>query len=138
MNSWSELVEAVKQRAGGRCEYCRMHQVLQGATFHVEHVTPRSRGGQTEIENLALACPSCNLHKSDRVQVKAPDEPEPTLLFNPRSQEWSSHFRWKGHRIVGLTPVGRASVWALMLNHERRMKIREAEALFNLFPPSDD
>jgi 5-methylcytosine-specific restriction endonuclease McrA len=46
-----------------------MHQSLQGATFHIEHVIPRVRGGTSELENLALACPSCNLHKADRVGV---------------------------------------------------------------------
>ena len=33
-----DLLELVRARAGDRCEYCRMHQSLQGATFHVEHV----------------------------------------------------------------------------------------------------
>jgi hypothetical protein len=35
------------------------------------------------------------------------------------------------------TPVGRATVDTLLLNHERRIKIRQAEALFDLFPPGD-
>jgi len=43
----------VEARAAGRCAYCRMHQSLQGATFHVEHVVPQARGGHSQLDNLA-------------------------------------------------------------------------------------
>lgn len=127
----------VEQRAAARCEYCRMHQSLQGATFHVEHVIPRCRGGSSDFDNLAWACPSCNLLKSDRVSVESPGVHEALPLFNPRIDKWDDHFCWNGYYIVGLSPVGRATVDALLLNHERRIKIRQAEALFGLFPPGD-
>ncbi len=136
MTSWSEISRTVERRAAGRCEYCRMHQSLQGATFHVEHIIPRSRGGKSEIENLAWACPGCNLHKSNRVEVSAPEDLEPVPLFHPRLHEWDEHFCWEGYQVIGLTRIGRATVATLVLNHERRIKIRQAEALFNLFPPS--
>jgi hypothetical protein len=42
MSSWAETVRQVEDRAQQRCEYCRMHQALQGATFHVEHIVPSS------------------------------------------------------------------------------------------------
>lgn len=129
MTSWSELEQQVEHRAAERCEYCRMHQSLQGATFHLEHIIPRS---------LAWACPSCNLHKSDRIEVSAPDIGEMTRLFNPRTDNWQDSFRWEGYHITGLTPVGRVTVAALRLNHDRRIKIRQAEELFDLFPPKDD
>ncbi len=135
--SWAETARLVETRAGQRCEYCRMHQALQGATFHVEHVVPSSRGGSDGQENLALACPSCNLHKSDRVEVPDPDSGATAPLFNPRRGNWSDHFRWNGCRVVGVTPVGRATVFALDLNHPRRLLIREAEEMFGLFPPED-
>jgi len=137
MTSWSEISRTVERRAAGRCEYCRMHQSLQGATFHVEHIIPRSRGGISEIENLAWACPGCNLHKSNRVEVISADDQEPVSLFHPRRHEWDEHFFWEGYRIVGLTRIGRATVETLQLNHERRIKIRKAESLFDLFPPSN-
>ena len=83
MMSWEETIRQVETRAAGRCEYCLMHQMLQGATFHVEHITPRSRGGSSELENLALACPRCNLTKSDRTLVADPDSADVAPLFNP-------------------------------------------------------
>jgi hypothetical protein len=112
-----------------------MYQVLQGATFHIEHSIPSSRGGPTELENLALACPSCNLHKSDRVEVIDPDTNVVVPLFNPHTDTWSEHFRWDGYQVVGLTPEGRGTVEALDLNHPRRIQIRQAEEWFGLFPP---
>ena len=114
-----------------------MHQALQGATFHVEHVIPRCLGGPSEFDNLAWACPSCNLHKSNRVEVEAPDVDGTVPLFNPRTDKWDDHFVWEGYCIAGLTPIGRATIDVLLLNQERRIKIRQAEALFDLFPLGD-
>jgi hypothetical protein len=125
----------VERRAGSRCEYCRMHQSLQGATFHLEHVIPRSRGGTRRLDNLAWACPGCNLRKSDRVEVEDPETGETVSLFNPRTDVWAEHFRFVGYRVVALTAVGRATLVALELNHPRRIRIRRAEAFFRLFPP---
>lgn len=34
-----------------------MHQSLQGATFHIEHIVPHTKGGAETLANLALACP---------------------------------------------------------------------------------
>jgi len=111
-----------------------MHQALQGATFHIEHRVPQSRGGSSEPGNLCLSCPSCNLHKSDRVQVIDPDSNIMVALFNPRTDRWSDHFRWDGYVIAGLTNIGKATVFALQLNHPRRLLIRQAEELLGLFP----
>jgi hypothetical protein len=135
--SWEDVVRQVIARARDRCEYCRMHQSLQGATFHVEHIIPSSHGGPSELDNLCLACPSCNLHKSDRVDVPDPDSGAMARLFQPRRDSWSDHFRWEAYRIVGGTPIGRATVFALDLNHPRRLLIRRAEEMLQLFPPPD-
>jgi hypothetical protein len=112
-----------------------MHQALQGATFHVEHILPRSQGGPSDPENLAWACPGCNLHKSDRTLVPDPDSNQLVALFHPRRDLWDAHFLWDGYRLVGRTMIGRATVFALDLNEPRRILIRQAEELFALFPP---
>ena len=135
MTSRAETLRMVEARAGGRCEYCRMHQALQGATFHLEHIVPDSRGGSSEPDNVAWACPTCNLHKADRLDALDPDSSALVPLFNPRGQRWDEHFRWDAYRVVGRTPVGRAAVHLLDLNHPRRQLIRQAEEMFGLFPP---
>jgi hypothetical protein len=113
-----------------------MHEALQGATFHIEHVVPRSKGGESTLENLALACPGCNLHKGDKTTAVDPATREQVSLFHPLRQKWSEHFRFKGYEIQGCTAVGRATVVALDLNHVRRQRIRQVEEAFGLYPPT--
>ena len=134
--SVSKLLERkVRERAKGRCEYCRMHQSLQGASFHVEHVIPCSHGGQESLLNLVLACPSCNLHKSNRVEALDPESGEVVPFFHPLADVWDENFFFVEFEIVGKTACGRATLEALNFNHPRRLRVREAEAMFDLFPP---
>jgi len=135
MSVSGELAAEVRSRAQGRCQYCRMHQALQGATFHLEHIIPKSAGGSSDLANLALACPSCNLQKADRSEAIDPETQRMARLFHPVRHIWSENFRFKDYQIEGLTPVGRATVTALNLNHPRRLRIRAAEERFGLFPP---
>ena len=130
------LAARVRQRAGHRCEYCRLSQWLQGASFHIEHIIPLTQGGRTALENLALACPGCNLHKADRTRAEDPLTGETVPLFHPRQSRWSDHFEWSGTRASAKTPIGRATLRALQFNHPRRLLIRNAERSFGLFPPA--
>ena len=52
----TELEDFVRQRAGGRCEYC--HDPVP--PFHIEHIIARKHGGRTVAENLALSCIAWN------------------------------------------------------------------------------
>jgi hypothetical protein len=113
-----------------------MHQSLQGGTFHIEHIVPVSKGGPSDSQNLALACPACNLHKSNRLSTIDPETGPDTPLFNPRTERWNEHFEWEGEFLKGRTAVGRATIEAFDLNNPRRIQIRRAERLFDLFPPS--
>jgi HNH endonuclease len=128
------LLRAVRSRARAQCQYCLMHEALQGATFHIEHVIPRSKGGESTLENLALACPGCNLHKGDKTTAVDPATGERVSLFNPLRQKWSEHFRFKGYEIEGRTAIGRATVVTLEVNHVRRQRIRQVEEAFDLYP----
>lgn len=82
------VIAAVRDRAQDRCEYCQMHQSLQGATFHAEHIVPRHQGGTDDLLNLAWACPSCNLHKSSRIAAFDAETSASVPLFNPRTDKW--------------------------------------------------
>jgi HNH endonuclease len=136
--SWAEIARQVESRAGGRCEYCRLHQDLQGATFRLEHIIPSTAGGSDDLDNLAWAWPGCNLHKSDRQHLRDPESNDFVPMFHPRRHIWSEHFQWDTHILVGRTPVGRALIDAFDLNNPRRLRIRKAEESFDLFPPDDD
>lgn len=126
---------AVRSRADGRCQYCLMHESLQGATFHVEHIIPQSKGGDSSLENITLACPGCNLHKADKTTAADPATGEQVALFHPIRQRWSEHLRFKAYQVEGKTAVGRATVEVLDLNHTRRQRIRQVEQAFGLYPP---
>lgn len=51
---------AVFARDGGRCQYC------SAPATSLDHVVPRSRGGQHTWENVVSACARCNHVKADR------------------------------------------------------------------------
>jgi 5-methylcytosine-specific restriction endonuclease McrA len=51
---------AVFARDGHRCQYCGAH------ADSLDHVVPRSRGGQHSWENVVAACRPCNARKRDR------------------------------------------------------------------------
>lgn len=122
-------------RAGHRCEYCRLSQEGQEATFHIDHIVPRAAGGPTVDDNLALACVSCSLRKWARQMATDPDSGEEVPLFHPRAQVWAEHFRWEGERVVPLTPTGRATVAALAMNRPLIVAIRREEAARGRHPP---
>lgn len=132
-----DLSREVRKRAGGRCQYCMMHESLQGATFHVEHIIPRSKGGRSDLENLVLACPGCNLHKASRTAAVDPKTGQEVPMFHPLEHRWPEHFRFEGYRLEGLTAEGRATVDVLDFNHSRRRRIREVEEAFGLYPPQE-
>jgi len=81
-------------------------------------------------DNLALACPSCNLHKSDHIESQDPETGQRAPLFHPRQDDWDEHFRFDRLRIMGITPVGRATAELLDFNSERRLLIRRIERSF--------
>ncbi len=71
----------VLRRDGHRCAYCGGHATT------VDHVLPRSRGGQDSWENLVGCCVRCNNAKGDRT----PDEKGWSLrwrAYAPRGVEW--------------------------------------------------
>jgi 5-methylcytosine-specific restriction endonuclease McrA len=45
------------------CEYCHASEAWQYVEFTMEHLVPIAAGGETALDNLALACFSCNRRK---------------------------------------------------------------------------
>jgi 5-methylcytosine-specific restriction endonuclease McrA len=79
------------ERAQNACEYCCLHQEDSPlATLHIEHIIPKFHGGSDDIDNLALACIDCNLHKGTNLTGIDPETGALTELFHPRHQEWMS------------------------------------------------
>lgn len=60
------------------CQYCG--ERLPKAVLTMDHVQPRSKGGETCWENVVAACASCNRRKGGRT----PEEARMPLLREPR------------------------------------------------------
>lgn len=122
-----QLRRAVEQRAKGRCEYCHSPARYATQRFSLEHIIPRSQGGLTSLDNLALACQGCNNHKYNKTQFSDPVTNQLVPLFHPRGQRWQEHFIWDEHfeRVIGLTASGRATVDALQLNRPELINLRQ-------------
>jgi 5-methylcytosine-specific restriction endonuclease McrA len=74
----------VIERDEGTCQYCGRR--AETGKLTIDHVVPRSRGGQTCWENVVAACTACNDAKGDRT----PDEAGMRLLREPRRPRWAS------------------------------------------------
>jgi hypothetical protein len=119
------LRHLVRQRAGERCEYCRLlQQHDRFHTFHVEHIVARQHRGGDMAENLALACNQCNLHKGTNLSSVDLHTGEVVRLFHPRRDRWQDHFELQGFYIVGKTEIGRTTAWLLQMNSEERLELR--------------
>jgi 5-methylcytosine-specific restriction endonuclease McrA len=74
---------ALFARDGWRCQYCG-----DSGRLTLDHVVPRSRGGESVWENVVASCAPCNLKKGDRLPEEArmhpaskPRPPAPTLFI---------------------------------------------------------
>jgi hypothetical protein len=134
-----ELRRQVRADAHGRCGYCHTPEALIGMPLEFEHLHPEAHGGPTTRENLWLACTRCNDFKGDRIAAMDPQTGETAPLFNPRTQRWMQHFAWspEGTLIMGLTPIGRATVDALRLNNEFIVVARKFWVEAGWWPPDE-
>jgi HNH endonuclease len=129
--------QRVREEAGERCGYCLSPQHLVMGQLEIEHLVPRARGGSDEESNLWLSCSLCNRYKGTQVEAADPLTEDIVPLYNPRTDSWYEHFSWSadGAKIVGLTPVGRATVVALKLNNELAVEVRRNWILAGWHPP---
>ncbi len=125
--------------AAGCCEYCRSQARFAMQPFSVEHIAPRSRGGDSSRSNLALSCQGCNNHKYNHTEGTDPATGLAAPLFHPRRQRWSDHFAWNEDAtiIIGLSSTGRATVASLHLNRPELINLRRILAAAGEHPPSD-
>lgn len=125
----------VRQRAGDRCEYCRVRQLsIPLAAFHIEHIIAIQHGGTDDLSNLCLSCPDCNRRKGPNLSAIDPDSHILVRLFDPRHDNWDDHFSIVYVEIVGLTETGRATSRLLRFNSEKRLILRHELALRREYP----
>lgn len=76
----------ILRRDGYRCQYCSRGDV----TLTIDHIVPKSKGGDDTWENLVAACVNCNNKKGDRT----PEESKMTLYKKPTKP---SHITFMKH-----------------------------------------
>ena len=115
------LRQQIRKRAQSLCEYCHSPERISGSRFTIDHIRPRSLGGSDDFENLALACSRCNQRRYNFITGQDDKTASISPLFNPRVDKWQEHFAWieNGRRIIGTTPVGRATCHRLDMNDNR-------------------
>lgn len=122
----ARLREDVRRRAGSRCEYCHFPERFAELRFQLDHIQAQQHRGPTTPANLAWCCLRCNKHKGPNLSAVDPETEQTVDLFHPRKDQWEKHFVWQGPRLVGLTPIGRATVTLLQCNHPDALLAREA------------
>lgn len=105
--------QIVSDRANNKCEYCLLAEEDSAFSFHIDHIRPEIHGGSNELDNLALACPACNLHKGTNIATYLGESDEITRLFNPRKDLWEKHFKLDRStgKIAGNSAVGKATTF---------------------------
>jgi len=86
----------IYKRDGHKCQYCGSTKNLT-----IDHIIPRSRGGEDTWENLVVACMPCNTRKSDKLLeetnlklASVPRKPINKMLFTldrANVQEWKEY-----------------------------------------------
>jgi hypothetical protein len=123
----TQVRRQVRERAHNLCEYCHLHQDDSPlAALHVEHIVPKVHGGTDDVENLALACIDCNLHKGTNLTGIDPQTSQLTELFHPRRHNWDEHFELQGVYIVGKTAIGRTTIRVLVMNSDDQVTLRSS------------
>lgn len=120
--------ELVRQRAGRRCEYCRLPEhAVPYLVFHVDHIVAKQHIDEASDDpnGLAWACSECNYRKGPNLSSIDPQTQEQTKLFHPREDSWEEHFAIRDGVVVGLTPHGRATVRLLHMNKPRLVRLRQ-------------
>jgi hypothetical protein len=135
----------IRERAKYLCEYCHSPEEASAALFEIDHIIPQSLGGSDASENLALACQRCNGYRYNFTTGIDPETQKEMPLFNPRQQKWSEHFIWTedGLKIIGITPIGRATCNRLDFNDEYHnegfiIKARRLWVKGGWHPPDED
>lgn len=88
---------AVFKRDNYGCQYCS--KVLNSKQITIDHIIPKSRGGNTSFENCVAACIECNKKKGARMLeeigmrlARTPETPIGYLVVSPSTEYW--HRSW--------------------------------------------
>jgi len=102
----------ILRRDGYTCQYC----ARRGEKLTVDHIVPRSRGGQHTWENVVASCRACNARKEDRLLAdsgmvlrRVPVAPHATTSLiasaGPIDPDWARYLGRNGHSVDTAVPA---------------------------------
>lgn len=118
------LRQQVRDRAGDRCEYCRLPRHADRLPFQVDHIIAEFHHGTSDFDNLAWSCFGCNVYKGTNLAGIDPLTQETASLVHPRKDDWDEHFEWHGPTLIGKTKRSRATIDVLRINLPSRVEHR--------------
>ncbi len=96
----AEMRGRLALRDGPRCVYCSTEfDPWDTTAVHIDHRQPRSLGGTNDIENLALACATCNMRKAAKPVVVYIAE-YTARLHQPRNIYMVDVAGWTSHELA--------------------------------------
>src|SRR5437868_2359719 len=104
----------IAERAEFLCEYCLLAEGDALFAFQVDHIISRKHEGQTVASNL-FACAVCNRLKGSDLGTISRRTGLLTRFFNPRTDNWSKHFKLNREIIEPLSDIGEGTVRILGL-----------------------
>lgn len=63
----SQEIQEQLARQKHKCYYCKTKLGSKRSSYHADHIVPLSKGGTNYIDNIVLACSTCNLKKSNKL-----------------------------------------------------------------------
>lgn len=114
----------IRERAGNRCEYCRVHEKDSFLPHEPDHIISGKHSGSSIFENLAWSCWDCNRRKGSDLSSVDLETGRVVRLFHPRQDRWESHFQLLDGVIVPLTEIGRVTEHFLQLNRHHAVQSR--------------
>lgn len=91
------------------CQYCGLQAPMDELT--IDHVIPRSQGGQSTWENCVLACMDCNKRKADRT----PEQAGMRLRRKPFRPKWQPLYAAREVRIESWSRFISEAYWNVKL-----------------------
>lgn len=124
LKNYREAKENLIDDFSNLCGYCGKNGKIMHENFHIDHFVPRSldAGRENDYYNLVLACPKCNLAKSNKWPTEDKNRSnDGTVGFvDPATDEFDVHMeRSIDGYVVGKTVLGK-NMCRLLNLHIRR------------------
>jgi uncharacterized protein (TIGR02646 family) len=112
LNDYKDARKFLTEDFGYMCGYCGKNAYIMHEHFHIDHFVPKKLDPDriNDYYNLVLACPKCNLTKSDKWPTKDKDCPHDERIgfVDPATPEYDEHLeRNEDGYIVGTTALGK-------------------------------